>query len=104
MQSGAEATVRTKERTPIMSAPDFEVKHPEQLMLVGTEVLEIVLRVGVIADLDHVQFQLDVTSATTGELQQCAARHHVPLDRALIELFDWTDRLHMRVFEATGPF
>jgi len=104
MQSGAEATVHHKELSTIMITPDFEVKHPEQLRLVGTEVLEIVLRVGVIADQDHVQFQLDVTSATTGELQACAARHHVPLDQALTELFDWTDRLHMRVFEATGPF
>jgi len=104
MQSGAEATVHHKELSTIMITPDFEVKHPVQLRLVGTEVLEIVLRVGVIADQDHVQFQLDVTSATTGELISCASRHHVELADAMSELSDWIERLQETVWPFTEPF
>lgn len=104
MQSGALATVRTKELSTIMTTPDFHVKHPVQLDLAGEEVVEIVLRVGIIHAFDHAQFQLDVTDARTGELISCAARHHVKLDDAMAELSDWVQRLQEEVWDCTGPF
>jgi len=104
MQSGALATVRTKELSTIMPTPDFHVKHPVQLDLLGEEVLEITLRVGVIHAFDHAQFQLEVIDARTGELIECASRHHVGLDDAMSELSDWIQRLQEAVWDATGPF
>lgn len=104
MQSGALATVRTKEPSTIMLKPDFQVKHPVQLQLAGAEVLEITLRVGVIRALDHVQFQLDLVDASTGELISCASRHHVGLDDAMSELSDWVRVLEVEVWAETAPF
>jgi len=104
MQSGAEATVHLEELSTIMPTPDFEVKHPVQLDLLGEEVLEITLRVGVIHAFDHVQFQLDVVDARTEELISCAARHHVTLEEAMSELSEWIQRLQEELWDSVGPF
>lgn len=51
-----------------MTISPVEVNSWEQLQLFPSPTYEITLRYGVVADVDHVQWQLEVRDPATGEL------------------------------------
>lgn len=70
----------------------------------GPDVVEITLRVGVVADSDHCQIQLEWSNPTTGDLLGVEARHHVSLAGSDDALAWYVKRMTEVCREYTGPF
>lgn len=85
--------------TPLPSSQDWE-----QLSLMVPEVLEVVLRVGLVQSTCHAQLQLEITNPSTGELMGLVARPHVDfsdLDDAMLVLWqEFSEFIRSR----SGPF
>lgn len=75
-----------------------------QLGLIPPDVLELTLRLGVVPASHHLQWQLEVRSATDGVLLGLVSTPHAELDRWPAELQQVGEELHRALAAVVEPF
>lgn len=81
-----------------------EVKAWEQLLLVEPVATELTLRVGIVPESEHLQFQIEMTDASSGELLALQSWPHVrfcDVDRGFARACEAIAQ-HLR--DRTAPF
>lgn len=68
------------------------------------DAIELVWRVGVVRESDHLQMQLEARSATDSELLALISSPHRSLSRTSSELRSMATRWNRMVTEVTSPF
>lgn len=81
-----------------------EVKAWEQLLLVEPVATELTLRVGIVPESEHLQFQLEMTDASSGELLALQSWPHVPFHRGELAFAEVCSAVAHLVRERTAPF
>ena len=76
----------------------------EQLRLLPDEVIEATLRIGVVIEADHLQWQLDVRDPRSGDLISMQSRPVVSTSNWLPELTLMVSELHKLLGDTIEPF
>lgn len=87
-----------------MKISDEPVKGWEQLQITSSGAYELTLRVGVMPYDDHVQIELEILDAVSGELLTLRSAPHRRLDGLSALLAEWTADLTEATLKAAEPF
>lgn len=87
-----------------MNTPVEPVNGWEQLTLDPPFAYEIVLKIGIVREADHVQFQLEVRDPSTKLTLALSSRPHTSLHGAETEVHEWCGDTARRALDLLGPF
>lgn len=76
----------------------------EQLSLLGGEAYELVIRVGIVPEADHVQIQFEARNVTTGDLLELRSDAHRDFRDAVDRLDHRLAEFRAAVHEHIAPF
>lgn len=87
-----------------MRETSVQVKNWEQLSLIDDRVYEVTLKVGIVAETDHVQLQLEAKDPRTDHLIELQSQWDVDIHSRTSALDAYIARLRSLIMELSGPF